>query len=154
MTAKVVYGIIGAILSFFAPIGAFVLWMSIFVGIDLVSGIIAAKHRGEKLESKKLRATIDKLVWYFAAIFLAHGLDTQVLSFVVLYLASMTTGIICGVEFYSVLENAYSITGNRVFWILTQFTNKKIADATGTDIKQEDAKCRKSGKKSTKRVSQ
>ena len=46
MTEKIVYGLTGAVMSFLAPIQVFVLWMLIFVGADLVSGVWAAKKRG------------------------------------------------------------------------------------------------------------
>ena len=136
MHEKVIYGLGGAIMSFIAPIQVFVLWMLIFVGVDLVSGIWAAKKRGEKLESKKLRASINKMTWYFMFIILAQGLDVKVIPFIDLHLASMVSAIICGVELYSVLENAYSITGNRVFYMLTQFTVKKIKEVTDCDISE------------------
>ena len=102
----------------------------------MVSGIWAAKKRGEKLESKKLRASINKMTWYFMFIILAQGLDVKVIPFIDLHLASMVSAIICGVELYSVLENAYSITGNRVFYMLTQFTVKKIKEVTDCDISE------------------
>ena len=136
MTEKIVYGLTGAVMSFLAPIQVFVLWMLIFVGADLVSGVWAAKKRGEKLESKKLRGTINKMTWYFMFIILAQGLDVKVIPFIDLHLASMVSAIICGVELYSVLENAYSITGNRVFYMLTQFTVKKIKEVTDCDISE------------------
>lgn len=131
---KIIYAITSGILGFFASIWVFVLWMFIFVMFDLISGCMAAKKRGEKLESRKLRQTVNKLVWYFTAILLAQALDVKILHFVEIYLANMTAAIICGVELYSVLENAYTITGNRVFWMLTQFTCKKIKDVTDCDI--------------------
>ena len=131
---KMIYAFMIGISGFFAPIWALVLWMSIFVLFDLFSGVIAAKKRGELLQSCKLRRTVNKLVWYFSAILLAHGLDAGILSFIDLHLAPFAAAIICGVELYSILENAYSITGNRVFWILTQFTTQKIKDTTGADI--------------------
>ena len=134
--AKFVYGLMGAVMSFMAPIQVFIIWMLIFVGVDLVSGILAAKKRGEKLESKKLRATINKMTWYFMFIVLAQGLDIHVVPWIDMHLASMVSAIICGVELYSVLENAYSITGNRVFYMLTQFTVKKIKEVTDCDISE------------------
>lgn len=131
---KIIYALLVGTSGFFAPIWILILWMTIFVSFDLISGVTAAKKRGELLQSCKLRRTINKLVWYFAAVLLAHGLDAGILSFIDLHLASFTAAIICGVELYSILENAYSITGNRVFWLLTQFTTKKIKDVTSIEI--------------------
>lgn len=137
---KIMFAAIAGLSGFFAPLWILVLWMTIFVMFDLISGIMAAKRRGELLQSKKLRRTINKLIWYFSAILLANGLDVGILGFIALYLANFTTAIICGVELYSILENAYSITGNRVFWLLTQFTTKKIKETTDVDISQSPDK--------------
>ena len=137
---KIIYALLVGTTGFFAPIWVLVLWMTIFVIFDLISGIMAAKKRGELLKSSKLRRTINKLVWYFAAVLLAHGLDSGILSFIDLHLAAFTAAIICGVELYSVLENAYCITENRVFWLLTQFTTKKIKDTVDVDITEKPTK--------------
>lgn len=148
---RFIYYVGSAIAGFFAPIQMLVVWTAVFILIDLVSGVWAAKKRGELLTSRKLRKTIDKITWFSLAIILCFILDTKILTFKVLYLANGIAGLCCGNELYSIFENAYQITGNRVFWILTQFTNKKITEATGTDLKKEKAKCaRKSGRKSQK----
>ena len=149
--SKFFYCIGSAIAGFFAPIQMLIVWTAVFVLIDLVSGVWAAKKRGELLTSRKLRKTIDKIAWFSLAIVLAFILDVKILTFAALYLANGTAGLCCGTELYSIFENAYQITGNNVFWMLTQFTNKKITDATGTDIKKEVAECQKrSGRKSQK----
>lgn len=150
MTEKILYGLGGAVVSFLAPIETFIVWMLIFVMIDLVSGVWAAKTRHEKLESKKLGATLNKMVWYFTAILMAQALDVKIIPYIDLHLASLTTAIICGFNLYSVLENAYTITGNQVFWALTQFTNKKIKQVTEVDVKA--TKKRKKSQKSRKNV--
>lgn len=137
MTEKILYGLGGAVVSFLAPIETFIVWMLIFVMIDLVSGVWAAKRRHEKLESKKLGATLNKMVWYFTAIVMAQALDVKIIPYIDLHLASLTTAIICGFNLYSVLENAYTITGNTVFWALTQFTTKKIKEVTDCDITEK-----------------
>ena len=128
--------VFAGIAAVFAPIQALLLWVAIFVIADLVTGIAAAKKRKELLSSNKLRKTVDKLVWYSLAITLAFGLDEKVLVFVPMFLANGMAGICCGNELYSIFENAYTITGNRVFWILTQFTNKKINEVTGVETNE------------------
>lgn len=131
---KIIYALLVGTSGFFAPIWILILWMTIFVMFDLVSGLMAAKKRGELLESRKLRRTITKLTWYFIAVLLAHGLDVCVIPLDDLHLAGFMAAIIGGVEIYSMLENAYCITGNRVFRLLTQFTTKKIKDITSIEI--------------------
>lgn len=137
VSEKMIYALLIGATGFFAPIWILILWMTIFVLFDLCSGVVAAKKRGELLESRKLRRTVNKLIWYFSAVVLAHGLDVGVIPLDELHLAAFMSAIICGVELYSVLENAYTITGNRVFWLLTQFTTQKIKDTTSIDITEK-----------------
>lgn len=137
---KFCLSIITGIAAVFAPIQALILWTAVFVIADLVTGIIAAKKRGEMLSSGKLRKTVDKLVWYSLAITLAFGLDERVLVFAPMFLANGMAGICCGNELYSIFENAYCITGNRVFYILTQFTDKKLYESTGVKTKAKKKK--------------
>ena len=134
---RIIYALLVGASGFFAPMWILILWLTIFVLFDLASGILAAKTRGEKLESRKLRRTVTKLIWYYSAVLLAHGLDVGVIPLETLHLAGFMAAIICGVELYSMLENAYTITGNRVFWLLTQFTTKKIKDTTSIDITEK-----------------
>lgn len=137
MREKIVYTIIGGVGSFFLPLYILLFWMFVFVIIDMVSGMLAARYRGETLCSKKMKCTVSKIMWYSSVIILVHGLDTGVLPFINLYAAQIVTGIICGVELFSNLENLYSITGNKVFYLLTQWTNKKIHETTGVKIEDE-----------------
>ncbi len=137
MTEKMTWGAVGSIGGFFMGAASLVCAMVVFVIADLITGVAAAKKRGEILRSRKLKRTVDKITWYALAIVLCHVLDGGILTFVDLHLAAFAAAIICGVELYSVLENAYSITGNRVFWLLTQFTTKKIEGATGVDIEKK-----------------
>jgi len=111
-----------------------------FVIADLFTGMWAAKKCGILLESHKLRKTVSKTTLYAMAVVLLHAIDTQMLPFASLQLARVATAIICAIELYSIFENSYKITGNRVFWILTQFTSKKIEEVSGVDIEEVNDK--------------
>lgn len=137
MREKIAYTIVGGVGSFFLPLYVLLFWMFTFVIIDMISGMLAARQRGETLCSKKMKRTISKIMWYSSVIILVHGLDTGVLPFIDLYASQIVTGIICGVELFSNLENLYSSTGNKVFYLLTQWTNKKIHETTGVKIEDE-----------------
>lgn len=137
MAEKILYAIGGGIIGFLAPIQTFLICLLVFIGADLISGVMAAKKRGELLESKKLRATITKTTFYFIFIILAHILWHYVMGYTDLKLQRSVSFLLCGVELYSVLENAYCITQHRVFWLLTQFTVKKIKEITDCDITEK-----------------
>lgn len=138
MSSKFMFVAFGSIIGFFAPLYALIIWMFMFVIADLITGMWASKKMSILLESCKLRKTVSKTTLYAMTIVLLHAIDTQVLPFVTtLELARIGTSIICAIELYSIFENAYKITKNRVFFILTQFTLKKIEDVSGVDIHEK-----------------
>lgn len=137
MREKITYMLVGGAGSFFLPLYVLMFWMLLFVIADMLSGMLAARNRGEMLTSRKMKKTISKITWYASVIILVHGLDVCVLPFVTLHAAYVVTGIICGVELFSNMENLYSITGNKVFYLLTQWTTKKIHETTGVKIDDE-----------------
>lgn len=127
--------LISGILGFFEPIGILLLWLFVFVFCDMVTGMIASSCEGKHITSKKWVKTIVKLFMYSMTISLLHGIDTDMM-IISIGLAKICSTLICGIELYSILENFYRITGNKVFKILTQFTLKKIEEQTGVEIKK------------------
>lgn len=130
------YCITGTI-AFFEPLWVLMLWFFIFVAVDMITGISAAIKERQIIESNKLRKTIYKLFMYCTVIVLVHAIDTEMITVVNLGLARICSAIVCGIELYSILENCYRITGNRVFKILTQFTLKKIENETGINLQEK-----------------
>lgn len=126
-------------LAFFEPLWVLMLWFFIFVAVDMISGVSAAIKERKIITSNKLSRTIRKLAMYCTVIVLVHSIDTYMMTLVNLGLARICATIICGIELYSILENCYRITGNRVFKILTQFTLKKIEKETGINIGDKNA---------------
>jgi uncharacterized membrane protein len=109
----------GVLFSFFLPIKHFLIFTIFVVFADTVTGIIAAKKRGEKITSKGLYRTSQKVVVYFCGIMIFHGasvtfgLPSQVV-YSVSFLISFT-------ELYSVSENIKSITGVNIGTIILKF---------------------------------
>lgn len=128
--------IISSLIAFFEPIGVLLLWLFIFVMIDMVTGMIASSCEGKIITSKKWGKTIVKLFMYSTTISLLHGIDVDML-ILPIGLAKICSTLICGIELYSILENFYRITGNKVFRILTQFTIKKIENETGVNLSED-----------------
>ena len=125
---------LASVISFLEPINTLILWLLIFIAVDMISGVWAAFKEGEIITSHGLQRTIVKFLMYSATIILLQGIDAYMLKFVECYLAKIGCTLICGIELYSIFENCYRITGNEVFKVLTQFTVKKIKDNTGVDI--------------------
>lgn len=131
------YAITGTI-AFLEPLWVLMLWFFIFVLCDTITGVSASIKEGTIITSHKLQRTIKKLMLYSMTIVLVHAIDMYMITLIELGLARICSAIICGIELYSIFENCYRLTGNRVFKILTQFTLKKIEKETGIEIKDKE----------------
>ncbi len=95
-------------LSFFLPIAPFLILSFSLVVIDTITGVIAAKHRGEKIVSSKLRGTVQKILLYCLAILAAEGVRVVLMpSIPVTHLAASAIGL---TEFKSIIENVDEAT--------------------------------------------
>lgn len=126
--------IASSLIAFFEPIEVLVLWMLIFIISDMITGIHASLTEGGHIQSCKLQRTVHKFLLYAMTIVLLEGLDRYLFDLMDLHLANIGATIICGIELWSIMENCYRITGNRVFKILISFTLKKIKDETGVEV--------------------
>jgi phage-related holin len=103
-----------------------------FVAIDFVTGVAASRRKarrgGEEWRFSSRRAwdTVLKLVFVMAGIVLAGMLDSVVITFVELHLARIFTGFVCGVEFWSYLENASEISGQPLFRNFAGMLKRKL----------------------------
>ena len=106
----------GYVVSFQAPVQPFLILVVVLVGVDLYTGIKAAKHAGRYKNSKASegwRRTVNKIVLYFIAILLSEGF-VQVFAEGVPYFPPLTYIVafyICSIEFKSNLENISEVTG-------------------------------------------
>lgn len=138
--------IASSLMAFFEPIEILVLWMLIFIVSDMITGIHASLAEGNPIQSCKMQKTVHKFLLYSMTFILLEGLDRYLFDLMDLHLANIGATIICGIELWSIMENCYRITGNRVFKVLTQFTLKRIKDETGVELDSkviEDKKGRK-----------
>lgn len=125
---------LASVIGFLEPINVLILWVLIFIAVDMIMGIWASIKEGNIITSSGLARTVQKFLMYSLTVILLEGIDVYMLTFIECYLAKIGCTLICGIELYSVFENCYRITGNDVFKVLTQFTVKKIEDNTGVKI--------------------
>lgn len=101
---------------FLMPIKSFLILTIALVACDTITGIMAADKRGEKISSKGIRRTVQKIVAYFIAILLAEGMrivfmrEVQVPYFIAL--------IIAIAEFKSNIENIEHVSGHSIWDML------------------------------------
>lgn len=135
---NIIFALWSAGLSFFAPIGWWLVACAFMVGADFVTGLWAARIKGELWTSNKMRKSLTKCGSYLFLIICARIFEGVLPSYVEqAEIARIFTAFIVGVELFSIMENLYAVTGNRVFYILTQFTSKKLKDISGEEYKKE-----------------
>jgi len=109
----------GFVASFFIPIKGFLLFTVAVVFADTITGIKAARKEGQKISSKGLYRTTEKIVVYFVAILIFEGAkNTFNIPFPITYMVAM---MISGTELYSVAENVKRITGLELGTLITKF---------------------------------
>lgn len=134
---KAAYAVGGAIYSFTQDIHTAMLGLLLCIGIDTLTGFIAAPYRGQVRESAKLSRVVMKIITYFAAAITLHVAEMMVLPTYIagtLELARMAFTVFCALEIYSTCENLRDITGLRAFDILTLNFKKKIEESVGIAI--------------------
>jgi len=107
-------GLLLSVLAIFAPIKALLLVTGVLIFSDLISGILSAKKKGEKITSAGLRRTVTKVTVYNAAIMLGFLCEKYMIDGF-LPISKIAAGLISVVELKSVLENLDTINGNPVF---------------------------------------
>ena len=136
---KYVSGAVASVLSFFAPVRELVLCVVVFIAIDFVTGVLASRKRARRqgrlwaFESEKAWSTVVKLSFVMAGVVLAWMIDGYILSYMNLRLANLFTGFVCGVEFWSYLENAAEISEHPVFRKLKRFMKSKLDRELGDE---------------------
>ena len=109
----------GIIFSFIFPIKHFLIFTIFVVFADTVTGIMAARKRGEPITSKGLYRTSQKILTYFCGIMIFHGASiTFQLPSQITYSVSF---IIAATELFSISENIKSITGTNIGTIILRF---------------------------------
>ncbi|NBW21405.1 MAG: hypothetical protein EBR82_76950, partial [Caulobacteraceae bacterium] len=109
----------GFIASFFIPIKGFLLFTVFVVFTDTITGILAARKRGEQITSKGLYRTSQKCLVYLCGIMIFEGARlTFQLPFNITYMVAFT---IATTELFSIAENIKSITGVNIGVLVLRF---------------------------------
>lgn len=137
--SKYVSGIVAALIALLCPITPLIITATFFVAIDFLTGIlasyVAAKNSGQKwrLESRKAWRTVYKLCFIVTGIVMTWLVDSLVLGFMELNLANLFTGFVCGVELWSFVENAATISQSKLFKWLSRWIMSKLRKEVGDE---------------------
>jgi hypothetical protein len=110
-----------------APIHSILLAVGILIFGDATLGVWAARKRGDKITSSRLRDTVSKMLIYHAVLVLGFIVE-RYLVHDLLPIAKLAAGAIGLVEMKSVLENASDILGKPLFKDLIQKLGSKNRD--------------------------
>ena len=102
-----------------APIQVVMITIGILIMLDLITGIWAAKKRGQQISSAAMRRTISKIFIYQMSVISGFLLETYLLGGSI-PVSKIVTGVIGMVEFKSILENSNYIVGGDVFKMILQ----------------------------------
>jgi hypothetical protein len=100
--------------------------------VDFITGVIAshaeARREGREwwFESRKAWRTVIKAGFVAIAIVMMWVLDYHVLEFMNLNMAKLFTGFVCGVELWSFLENAATISRAPLFEWMSRWVKRRV----------------------------
>lgn len=99
--------------SFLVPAAPFLGIVVFLVLADWITGVTAAKRRGEKITSKGFRRTVEKMLLYFISILASEGMRRVfAVNIPITYMAALAIAV---TEFKSNIENVESVTGVKIW---------------------------------------
>ena len=120
--------------AYFAEIGGAIHVMAAAFLLDLIIGIInAICKNNEKFQMKKVFIQFERFVIVLLIIMLLYAMDREMKN----NIASVYNGVmwlISGFLTYSVAENAFNLTGWKLFSIIKEFIKKKTKENTDLDL--------------------
>ena len=129
---KYISATVAGLCAMLCPIAPLIATALLFIAIDFVTGIMAsrvvARREGREwwIESRKAWRTIYKAGFTAVAIIMMWLIDHVLLGFLNLNLANLFTGFVCGVELWSFLENATTISSSPLFSWLGKWVKRRV----------------------------
>lgn len=127
-------GLICGLFAYFMPIRNIVILMLAFIIFDLITGIVAARKRGEAITSEKMWNTANKTLISVALVVLLYAVDKEFNIINVVCTHKIMGLFVVGFELWSILENAVEITNHSIFRALKKFMHDKVEEKTGVDL--------------------
>lgn len=121
--------------AYFAGIAPLVSIVLIFILVDFATGLYAAYIKKIKIESHKIRKTIEKLVFYSVAILLGYAFEIHIAEWS--HLSQIISGFIAATELFSIFENIYKITGLNLATKLKEVIGNMLTKKTKSDTSEE-----------------
>lgn len=116
--------VVASMIAVFAPIYTVMFAAGFLIICDLITGMMAAKKRGEKISSSVFRRTVSKIAVYQIVIMSAFLVEAYMLGGA-LPISKVAASIIGITELMSIVENAEAVYGQPIF--------KKIRKMLGSE---------------------
>ena len=129
---KYISATVAGLCALLCPIAPLISTALLFIAIDFVTGIMAsrtvARREGREwwIESRKAWRTVYKAGFTAVAIIMMWLIDHVLLGFMNLNIANLFTGFVCGVELWSFLENATTISSSPLFSWLGKWVKRRV----------------------------
>ena len=123
---------VASLCGLLCPIAPLITTATLFIVVDFITGVIAshaeARREGRRwwFESRKAWRTVIKAGFVAIAIVMMWVLDYHVLEFMHLNMAKLFTGFVCGVELWSFLENAATISRAPLFEWMSRWVKRHV----------------------------
>lgn len=134
-----VSGAAAALAGLFAPTLPLLSCAGLFIAVDFLTGAAASRAEARRrstewwFESAEAWRTVQKAVLVAAGIVMAWTIDRCILDFLDLHAAKLFTGFVCGVEFWSFLENASQLSDAPLFRWLKRYVHRRIRKEVGDE---------------------
>lgn len=132
-----------------APIHSVLVAVGVLILLDMITGLLAARKRGERITSSNLKNTVTKGFLYQSSVIVAFLMEHFLLDGIPV--VKVVAGIIALTEGKSFFENVHAITGIN-FWDealarIQSATAKKVPDEIMEVLPDPKPKKRKTRKK-------
>jgi phage-related holin len=123
---------VASLCGLLCPIAPLITTATLFIVVDFITGVVAshaeARREGREwwFESRKAWRTVIKAGFVAIAIVMMWVLDYHVLEFMNLNMAKLFTGFVCGVELWSFLENAATISRAPLFEWMSRWVKRRV----------------------------
>lgn len=123
---------VASLCGLLCPIAPLITTATLFIVVDFITGVVAshaeARREGRRwwFESRKAWRTVIKAGFVAIAIVMMWVLDYHVLEFMHLNMAKLFTGFVCGVELWSFLENAATISRAPLFEWMSRWVKRRV----------------------------
>lgn len=140
---RCINGAILGLAALFAPIKPLIFCALSFILVDFITGVLASRREAKQrcepwfFSSHEAWRTIHKAGFVLLTIAMSWLIEWFILDFMALNLTRIITGVICGVEMWSFLENASVLSDAKLFEWLRNYVKRKVEKEIGVYDKDE-----------------